>query len=357
MAKGSTIEGIQYLRGIAAMMVVFHHVRHVFGDVSGWTTFGGTGVDIFFVISGFIMVYMTPLSRCTMSERLSNMSRFWLKRVVRIVPLYWIALPLSVVVFKINLTDPRLINDFLFFPRFNSQFPAEIWPALIPGWSINYEMFFYLIFGLSILFSSRRLLVAALIIMTLGIVGSYRQFDSAAMRFYTSTIMFEFLFGMLLFSLWRYLSAAGAVRYRWVWWVSLLAGFAMLAVNLPGPGFLVHGLPAVFIVLGAIFAFEGIHIPPLRILGDASYSIYLFHLLSFAISWHVVSKLRLSATDPHDLIPVFAIYVVVAAGAGIVLHHLLEKPLVRTGNALIKRFDRPHKEGATMQQATGNATS
>ncbi|WP_413436918.1 acyltransferase family protein [Sulfuriferula sp. GW1] len=356
MAKRTTIEGIQYLRGIAAMMVVFHHVRHVFGDVSGWTTFGSTGVDIFFVISGFIMVYMTPLSRGTMSERLSDMRRFWLKRVVRIVPLYWIALPLSVVVFKIGLTDPRLINDFLFLPRFNLQFPGEIWPALVPGWSINYEMFFYVIFGLSILFGSQRLLVTAFIITALGIVGGYGQFESAALRFYTSSVIFEFLFGMLLFSLWRYLSTAGLARYRWVWWVSLLGGFVMMAVNLPGPGFLVHGLPAVFIVMGAIFAFEGIHLPSLRVLGDASYSIYLFHLLSFAISWHVVAKLGLSAADPRDLIPVFAIYVVVAAGAGIVLHYLLEMPMVRGGNALIKRFDRAHQAGG-LQRATGNAAS
>lgn len=352
MAKGSTIEGIQYLRGIAAMMVVFHHVRHVFGDVSGWTTFGGTGVDIFFVISGFIMAYMTPLSSYEMSDRLSDVRRFWLKRLVRIVPLYWIALPLSVVVFKIGLTDPRLINDFLFLPRFNAQFPTEIWPALIPGWSINYEMFFYLIFGLSILFGSRRLLVTALIIMTLGIVGTNWQFDSASMRFYTSSIMFEFLFGMLLHPVWRYLSAAGAARYRWIWLVSLLGGFVMLAMNPPGPGFLMHGLPAVFIVLGAMFAFEGVRVPVLRILGDASYSIYLFHLLSFAVSWHVVSILRLSAADPNDMIPVFAIYVVVAACAGIVLHHLLEKPLVRTGNALIKRFDRPRLSSVPVQQTT-----
>lgn len=349
MPKGSTIEGIQYLRGIAAMMVVFHHVRHVFGDVSGWTTFGSTGVDIFFVISGFIMAYMTPLSRDTMSDRRSDMRRFWLKRFVRIVPLYWIALPLSVVVFKIGLTDPRLINDFLFIPRFNLQFPTEIWPALVPGWTINYEMFFYLLFGLSILFGGWRLLVTALLIMILAIAGANWQFDSAPMRFYTSSIMFEFLFGMLLHSVWRYLSATGAGRRRWIWWLSLLGGFGVLAMNLSGPGFLTHGLPAVFIVLGAIFSFEGIRVPVLGILGDASYSIYLFHLLSFTVSWHVVSLLRLSPAVPKDMIPVFAIYVVVAAGAGIVLHHLLEKPLTRTGNALIRYFDRSRTSGAPLQ--------
>jgi exopolysaccharide production protein ExoZ len=340
MAKGSTIEGIQYLRGIAAMMVVFHHVRHVFGDVSGWTNFGETGVDIFFVISGFIMAYMTPLSRDKMADRLSDMRRFWLKRFIRIVPLYWIALPLSVVVLKIGLIDLPLINDFLFIPRFNFHFPTEIWPALVPGWTINYEMFFYLLFGLSILFGGRRMLVTALLIITLAIAGAYWQFDSALMRFYTSSIMVEFLFGMLLHSVWRYLSAIGAGRRRWIWWLSVLGGFGVLAISLPGPRFLAYGLPAVFIVLGAMFAFEGVRVPLLRILGDASYSIYLFHLLSFTVSWHVVSLLRLSPAVPDDLIPVFAIYVVVAACAGIVLHHLLEKPLVRTGNALIRYFDR-----------------
>lgn len=347
MSKHVTIEGIQYLRGIAAMMVVFHHVRHVFGDVSGWTKFGETGVDIFFVISGFIMAYMTPLSRDTMTDRLSDMRRFWSKRLVRIVPLYWIALPLSVVfVYEMHLADTQLIKDFLFFPRFNSQFPEKIWPGLVPGWTINYEMFFYLIFGVSILSGSRRMLVTAFIITTLVIVGDYWQFNSAPMQFYTSSIMFEFLFGMLLHSVWRYLSAIGAGYYRWVWWLSLVGGFVMLAVNLSGPGFLVHGVPAVFIVIGAMFVFESTHVPVLRLFGDASYSIYLFHLLSFTISWRVVLKLGLSSANPSDLIPVFAIYVAIAAGVGIVLHYLLEKPITRIGNASIKHFDRPRTSSA-----------
>lgn len=356
MTKRPTIAGIQYLRGIAAMMVVFHHVRHVFGDVSEWTNFGMRGVDIFFVISGFIMAYITPLSRHKMVDRLSDMRFFWLKRLVRIVPLYWIALTLSVVfLYKIDITAPGLIRDFLFFPRFNPQFPEKIWPALVPGWTINYEMFFYLIFGISILFGSWRLLVTALVIISLGIVGAYWQFGSAPMRFYTSTIMVEFFFGMMLLSVWRYLSAVGVRRYRWIWWACLVGGFLMLAVNLPGPEFLVHGILAACIVLGAIFALEDIRIPPLRILGEASYSIYLFHLLSFMVSWQVVNSLRLSVTDPNDTILVFVIYVVIAACAGIALHYLLEMPLVRTGNALIKRF-RPHRTGTPVQQAISSAT-
>ncbi len=342
MPKRRTIEGIQYLRGIAAMMVVFHHVRYVFGDAVGWTTFGATGVDIFFVISGFIMAYMAPLSRFTAVERLYDVRRFWLKRLVRIVPLYWVALPLAMVfLLGMHLADMALIRDFLFSPRFNSKFPHEIWPARIPGWTINYEIFFYFIFGISILSGSRRLLVMAFIITILGLAGVFGHFESAAMRFYTSAIMFEFLFGMLLHSMWRYLSEGNASHHRWLWWFALAGGFAMLAVDLPGPAFLVHGLPAVSIVLGAMFAFEGIHFSGLCVLGNASYSNYLFHLVSFKISWHVVHILGLSTAAPADFSPIFAIYVIVAAAAGITLYYLLEKQLLRIGNALIKRFDRP----------------
>ena len=89
------LEGVQYLRGIAAMMVVFHHARHEFGGAMS-ITFGGRGVEIFFVISGLVMMYSTQGGQLTagaaLRDRMAEAMLFWKRRIARVVPLYWIAL-------------------------------------------------------------------------------------------------------------------------------------------------------------------------------------------------------------------------------------------------------------------------
>jgi hypothetical protein len=136
------LDGIQYLRGIAAMMVVFHHSRDEIGGAMS-VTFGARGVEIFFVISGLVMMYSTQggvlAGGHTFRERAAASMLFWKRRFIRVAPLYWIALLLSAqFVYRVDLTNWTLLKDALFIPHWNAAWPGQIWPTLVPGWSLNY---------------------------------------------------------------------------------------------------------------------------------------------------------------------------------------------------------------------------
>src|SRR5258708_14745058 len=124
------IIGIQYLRGVAAVLVVLHHLY--FGD----TQLGPFGVKIFFVISGFVMWHTT------VAANISTMV-FWRRRIVRIVPLYWIALSILLAVAlsasqylkSTAITPENFRKSFRFIPQFHAV-QKIIAPILIPGWSL-----------------------------------------------------------------------------------------------------------------------------------------------------------------------------------------------------------------------------
>src|SRR5579863_980395 len=141
------IFAIQYLRGMAAVIVVLHHIFSTRGlEYLFLPWFGGFGVDIFFVISGFIMWQTTAAVEIGPVE-------FWRRRIIRIVPLYWIFLTvlliaaslLPSVLYTTVINPESTIKSFLFVPYYHES-QKIIAPILIPGWSLNYEMFFYFLF-------------------------------------------------------------------------------------------------------------------------------------------------------------------------------------------------------------------
>ena len=138
---------IQYLRAVAALMVVFHHIINakpwLFNPLENYPSLA-TGVDIFFVISGFIM-YVAARNEAPLE--------FLKKRIIRIVPLYWVATLAFVIVktklhiFSLTPEDwLHIAKSLAFIPHHDPTNPGKIWPYLIQGWTLNYEMFFYLIF-------------------------------------------------------------------------------------------------------------------------------------------------------------------------------------------------------------------
>ena len=166
------VKSIHYLRGLAALLVVFHHsiiqlapVRDHYAHVE----FGQAGVDIFFVISGFVIYLSNAKGRLGSGE-------FLKRRIIRIVPLYWLA-TLAVVAVAVvaprffattTLTAQDVAQSLLFVPAYSAAFPGQIWPVLVPGWSLNYEMFFYLVFAVGLLVARERLLL--FLVATLGIL-------------------------------------------------------------------------------------------------------------------------------------------------------------------------------------------
>ena len=187
-ARSRLILPIQYLRGIAALMVVWHHAAMPGGrnglQLVPWA-FGTSGVDVFFVISGFIMVVTTSGSS-------TGPLQFWHRRIVRVVPLYWLLTLLDgghcvgarrACSRRCKVAPTTLLRRaLLFVPHFSQSFPAFVWPLLVPGVDLNFEMFFYAVFGLSLVLPERgRLLPLVVLFLVLTGIGlAFGPFTSAA---------------------------------------------------------------------------------------------------------------------------------------------------------------------------------
>ena len=197
---------IQYLRGIAAAIVVTSHMpSSPDAEYTSLTTLGDFGVDIFFIISGFVMWYttvevgLTPL-------------RFWQRRIIRIVPLYWffltiLAIPALLVPQAFNSTKITLgnsIKSFLFVPHYHIV-QHIIAPILIPGWSLNYEMFFYFLFGLALLVKPIPLRFYSLTAVLIGLIlaGHVFQPTDPILATYTNPSLLMFIEGMVLAIVYR----------------------------------------------------------------------------------------------------------------------------------------------------------
>lgn len=333
-SKGEAFHGIQYLRGVAALMVVVHHARHYYGAVLTWSYFGSAGVDIFFIISGFIMVHATR-NFDPASNRIHQAFDFFVRRAIRIIPLYWLALLfLNRHVLRNGTADTSLTYDFLFIPRFNPSHGGEIFPSLIVGWTLNFEMFFYIIFGFSIIFGKGKYLVSVLTLLALVAAGQLWGFQhSAVLRVWTGNILGEFALGMGIYLIvsqnhWtpRPVVAAGVFALSFVW-----LAFPNGAV----PRLLADGVPSALIVWSGLHL--GRMIRPMKVLtllGDASYSIYLTHVFALPHCYKALNRLQLSEPTAANIIVVLTLCTVASAIVGVIVYYLVEKPLLRAMTAL-----------------------
>jgi len=289
---------VQVLRGIAASMVVcFHYVSLQQGrgaEVSSWLSrFGNSGVDIFFVISGFIMMI-------TQVETRGGAARtFLLRRFARIAPLYWV---LTIVAFALatlfaqssktaQLGVDTLVNSLLFLPSPSDD--AANWQGLyvLPmAWTLSYEWFFYVVFAISLalgLASFGRVLFLAGWFFLSVILGLLLEPSSPTLRVLTGDLSLEFLLGCVV----ALLHAKGVrLRPRTAIVIALAASFVLS--NSP-PAFpharpLVWGAAAFALVAAAALTEQsGIDkswvVRPLARLGDISYSLYLSHWFAVAL--------------------------------------------------------------------------
>lgn len=335
-SPSSRILPIQYLRAVAAMMVVWHHGA---GQVPGvgqvfTAQFGTSGVDLFFVISGFIMVMTT-------SGRAITPQEFFVRRLIRVAPIYWILTTLLVVLalaapslFRTTvLTWDSVLQSLLFIPHLSPSHAGRVWPVLVPGWTLNYEMFFYAIFAVSLAFSSRLAVVGGTLV-TLVLVGFVLgPFDNPIAQTYTHAILLEFAAGALICHLWM----NGRLRLGLVSSVvAIVVGAALLVQRrtefLEGNFTTLAG--AVLVVMGSLHErFMGWHSRLLLTLGDASYSIYLTHIFTLgALRGPWIKVVPLSNT----LVSATAFMVVALVASALVgwlAFRCIEKPLLDRLNA------------------------
>lgn len=331
------LESLQVLRAIAALMVVVFHLGaplQRLGLEAPWPQSGAAGVDIFFVLSGFLMLVTTY-------GRDGYTGSFYHKRLVRIVPLYWIVTTasLALLLFAPQLVKSgkaeawHIIASYLFLPARHPVL-GTLEPLVVPGWTLNYEMFFYLLWGIALLLpQERRLVGVGAVIAGLSVLGLALPSDNTFFAFYTSSIMLEFVFGLGL-GLW-YLNGAPIPRG---WGFVLIAcGFVSLLSQgevPPETRWLRWGVPAAMVVEGALVLERARPVPrvaALALLGDASYSLYLVHGMVLSAVGQVF--VRLAPSLPLSGPALYIACGVTAVGAAMVIsvlvHLWVERPLLR----------------------------
>jgi exopolysaccharide production protein ExoZ len=324
------ITNIQILRFFAAGSILVTHAALLVPRTSLFTQFPWVGgVDLFFVISGFIMMW---LSWGRFGDA-GAASRFLLRRIIRIVPPYWFFTTLMVgaVVFASRhikntiLQAAPIFASYAFFP-WPRPSDGKLNPILSQGWTLNYEIFFYGAFAVALCFrNGLRWLVFAFILLAAAhyIVPS----EWFVLKFYTNPIILEFLIGIGIAHIYM-----RGVRVP-LWGSVALAGLAVLAFgaarllpNFDGGQALAMGLPASLLFLSLALRPE----PPrqgrvrrfLRLGGDASYTLYLSHTFTataIALAWR-----GLGYQDPWLEL---AIAVIAGIGVAILLYHFLERPV------------------------------
>ena len=335
------IRSIQYLRAVAALMVAWVHALYIIPEAAQQfdvPNFGGAGVDLFFVISGFIMVVTT-------AEREVRPVQFFCRRIVRIAPLYWLATLATIAgaaygdSFK-SLGYPQVViaKSLLFIPC-TAGHPGNVYPILLQGWTLNLEMFFYCLFALSLAAPRRfRLPGLALTLVSLAVIGIlFGPFVEPLALVYTNPLLLEFAAGMILAHGW--LRDGSRVWSPWSW---LFVAVGVCALGLRDSRFITQHswsitvCAAVIIVGGCLHPkIRAIQNRPLLELGSASYAIYLSHgfvLEALAWLWRSVFPIVTLASS----VLFMALALPLCAVAGWSCYQFIERPLTSRLRKFVK---------------------
>jgi exopolysaccharide production protein ExoZ len=339
----SKLVHVQALRALAALSVAFLHAQH---DAVNLASRAGTalpvpdrlpwmaGVDVFFVISGFIMVYT---SRDLFARR-GGPAIFLARRIARIVPLYWLATSLYlavalVVPSALNSAPPlwwQVLASYAFVPYTSQDGIAQ--PVLSLGWTLNYEMLFYVLMAL-VLPLRMRASLTMLILVLVGLVAMGPAVaPSQPWGFWTQPIVIEFAFGVGL----GWLRLRGVVLDRPTRICLALGGLGYLAADLTvlGEGFaimrpLAWGGPAACLVAAAALGAErpaaASRLTRLGVrIGDVSYALYLVH--PFVIRPIAEVSGRMGISGPAGLWGFIVVALAAALLASFAVHWVFERP-------------------------------
>jgi peptidoglycan/LPS O-acetylase OafA/YrhL len=321
------IRNLQILRAIAAILVVFFHCEFL-GIQSGQF-----GVDIFFVISGFIIAFV-----------LNKNTRFFLvKRFARIIPMYYLFTFLLILAwllypsgFKNVVVNTEAILKSLFFIPY---YVGDSGPILSLGWTLNYEIYFYVLAGFSawlLRSPGKGLLATAIIIVLIDGWMFLTQSENQYIRFYGNPVTLEFLYGILLYYIttWkkeRLSSQAIVTTFAVAAAGALVLLFCFDYFRIRENRQWVFGIPAFFLVLFSIISDKqksgtGIWYNILYEAGNASYVIYLLH--PFVIYFYIrIVNPRLPSGVLFSILEL-PLMLGTVVGISIFVHRYAEKPAV-----------------------------
>jgi peptidoglycan/LPS O-acetylase OafA/YrhL len=352
------IKNIQYLRCVAAMLVVFAHSNlQIFGVPAKFTDVGGFGVDLFFVISGFIMPYILFGGLYWHGATTTNSAAgfFW-RRIARILPMYFLvtatAVLISYLVTSGAFHNPDNDLMYTFSPSrvdwswFVESVTFTHWdraPILGVGWSLQVEFFFYLAITFGLLLGARKLESIEFAILGFFFIfilfGSINTTNSIIAQNFSSPLVVEFLLGLFLY---RIVSSGQLMnKYAAITTIALFLPVFLyielkdvIRIIIPNLDRAVQwGFPALLLVWAAI-SLEGKvkDFKLVSLLGDASYSLYLMHAIVAPLYIFYMHKLGTSlAVGP---IIYMLLMLTICSAAGVAAHLYVEKPI----NNLVKKY-------------------
>lgn len=337
-------DGIQALRLLAALLVVvthstFYAAERLSPEAPVWTQ-GAIGVDIFFAISGFVMVASTAGTG-------QDWKTFSARRLIRIVPMYWIATTVKILamiavpaaVLHAQLDPTKVALSYLFLPTRNAD--NDVAPTLGVGWTLIFEMAFYLLFAVALRFGIRPLRLCTIVLTALALGSVLRPSGDAWWPglFYLDSIVLFFLVGMVIAE-WSADRRAELLARRLAYVIGLwflvdvaANGFRESAVEQFG-----WRVAVVALVLGVVTLEPVLHgrVPrTLLYLGAASYSLYLFHPMIAPAAPQALSFLGVNSA-PLSTVLSIALSLVAAAA----IYRWVEKPITGRLTAATRRRDR-----------------
>lgn len=335
---------IQVFRGVAAVLVVLAHTDLIFNQNLNQDflfkifTFGGSGVDFFFVLSGFIMFYIHQKD----IGHQNRLGTFLFKRFTRIYPLYWVVLTSKIfasLIFSYNAnTNDRGIGEFLkaflLFPQ-----DREILSSSFLGvsWTLSFEIFFYLMFGLLIWLKPKfsfPIIAAWLLGVFFHFIGVIKiPQENILLQFVFSDYNLEFVLGCLAAYILLNRKISNAMPFIYLG----LFLYTLSAINyfykiIDGSSVLTFGIACTLLVLGAssLELKKIINVPNILLyLGNASYSIYLAHGFFINHLTKILNKFPLNIFQNILLSNILGfIIAIIAIICGCIIYSYIEKPLL-----------------------------
>jgi exopolysaccharide production protein ExoZ len=338
--KHPRLEFIQALRGLAALLVVAFHIGSRSKELLGITfvgdifSMGGSGVDFFFILSGFIILFIHEVDW----GESSAFTTFAWKRWIRIYPFYLLVCGALLPIYLSGYGNGTKRNmdviarSLFLFPQSNG-----IHPIVNVAWTLSHEVFFYLMFSVGILlprsvssFVLGALLSVSTLLFGIGLENPAFLNHSMTLDFVFSRYNLEFAAGCL---------CAWVLRRKQIKnpWVIVIVGFVMLAIawwsfcsrTLHLNSVVLFGVPYSFIVLGAsqIDVYRPSGIPHwMSKIGDATYSIYLTHFCVLTVIFTIVKRMQLIGIMNDQWL--LTISFLVAVSIGCVIHEAVERPML-----------------------------
>lgn len=327
MAAETRLNGIQMLRGLAAFAVVIYHIQ-LLAEKNGITSQIivnnisqnlYVGVDIFFVISGFIM------AKTVVGSDISGFE-FIRRRIIRIVPLYWfltffLFITINVIssVMQINSYSFRQLVASLFF---SSDIFYKSVPIIDQGWTLEYEMFFYILISICLIFTRKRnaLMLTGVTLTLIYLLGANQMF-------------LEFVIGITVYFINRFVHLKEFLS-KVIAIFSVLIFLLLFSVDYSSDyRVLIYGIPCALMLL----ACANINLAPtnrLVVLGEISYSLYLSQ--SLLLFWFVKGSVLIT----NQLLQFLCIFLLIPISCvliAFIIHKFIEIPLTNCAKNYLSR--------------------